>query len=115
MSTGISGRLTSTFFMALPADGTTGTIEVYYKYTAQNSPGPVHRRGTMRFNWNKGISSSEVNFSDDYIYDGNSTLTEALEFTASMLGSRILINAKNLTIGEGADADQFDFTLRHMA
>tara|TARA_Y100001954_G_scaffold45817_1_gene47811 strand:- start:601 stop:2211 length:1611 start_codon:yes stop_codon:yes gene_type:complete len=115
VSTGISGRLTSTFFMALPADGTTGTIEVYYKYTAQNSPGPVHRRGTMRFNWNKGISSSEVNFSDDYIYDGNSTLTEALEFTASMLGSRILINAKNLTIGEGADADQFDFTLRHMA
>ena len=57
----------------------------------------------------------QVNFSDDYIYDGNSTLTEALEFTASMLGSRILINAKNLTIGEGADADQFDFTLRHMA
>lgn len=115
VSTGISGRLTSTFFMALPADGITGTIEVYYKYTAQNSPGPVHRRGTMTFNWNKDISSSIVNFADDYVYDGNSTLTEALEFSASLSGSRIQINAKNLTIGEGADADQFDFTLRHMA
>ena len=111
----IGGRNTSTYFMGLPADTQTGTVHVHYTYRAQNSPGPIHRRGIMKIDWNKGVSGTAVSFQDDFQVSGNDTLTEALVFTAALNGAKVLINCKNTTLAEGNDADEFNFELKHYA
>lgn len=117
VSTTIGGNLVSEYFMGLPADQDRGTVEVHYKYTAENAPveGAVHRRGVITVNWNKFVSSTEVSFSDEYTFSGDDTKSESLEFTATLTGDKISINARNSTLDEANENDQFDFTLRHMA
>ena len=112
--TQIGGNLVSEFFMALPAESNKGTIYVDYEYTAENGSGEAYRKGTMSFIWNKDVSGTNVIFGDDYIYEGNSSLSAALIFTAQLSGSRIVINQRNSTLGDGVtDADHFSFTIRH--
>ena len=96
-------------------DTQTGTVHVHYTYRAQNSPGPIHRRGIMKIDWNKGVSGTAVSFQDDFQVSGNDTLTEALVFTAALNGAKVLVNCKNTTLAEGNDADEFNFELKHYA
>ncbi len=113
MSTTIGGLLDDEYFMGLPAPVDRGVIEVDYCYTAQNTPGPVQRRGTWKFEWNRLVSSTDLDFGDDFTYIGNSSLLNALEFRATLGGSKITIEAKNLTLDEGIETDEFKFTLTY--
>lgn len=112
VSTTIGGLLDYEYFMGLPAPVDRGVIEVEYCYTAQNTPGPVQRRGTWKLEWNK-LVSSDLDFGDDFTYIGNSSLLNALEFRATLGGSKITIEAKNLTLDEGLETDEFKFTLTY--
>jgi hypothetical protein len=114
VSTSILGKLDYEYFMGLPAPVDKGVILVEYRYTANNTPGPVARRGTWRFEWNKSLSTSTVDFGDDFTFTGNSTLLNALEFRANLSANKILIEVKNLTLDEGVGSDDFTFTSTYM-
>ena len=113
VTTTIGGILTYEYFMGLPALTDRGVIEVDYKYTAENAPGPVHRRGTWRLEWNRELSGTDIDFGDDYTYSGNSSKLEALEFRATLSGNKIFIDCQNLTLDEGIDTDEFTFTVSY--
>ena len=115
VSTTIGGILSFQYFMGLPATVDRGVIEVTYKYVAQNTPGPVHRRGVWRLEWNKDVSGTEVDFGDDYYYSGDSSKRESLEFRATLSGNKILIDCQNLTLAEGIETDEFNFNISYQS
>ena len=59
------------------------------------------------------LDENDLDFGDDFTYIGNSSLLNALEFRATLGGSKITIEAKNLTLDEGLETDEFKFTLTY--
>lgn len=113
VKTEIGGNLTYEYFMGLPAPVVKGRILVDYRYTADNTPGPVSRRGQWTLDWNKDVSGTALDFGDDFTFSGNSSLLNSLEFRGTLTGTKINIEVKNLTLGEGVGSDEFTFNITY--
>lgn len=110
------GPLTSsTKFMQLPVEMDNQTITLDYTYSAEVSPGPVFRHGTMTVTMNK--DNNELNLADEFTFTGNSSYTgNELSFTANRVGDKVEIKAVNTTLAEGSGiADLFEFTMKYNA
>jgi len=113
VKTEIGGNLVYTYFMGLPAPVDKGRILVDYRYNANNTPGPVSRRGRWTLDWNKNVSGTDLDFGDDFTFIGNSSLLNSLEFRGTLSGNKISIEVKNLTLDEGVGSDDFTFNITY--
>ncbi len=113
VKTEIGGNLVYTYFMGLPAPVIKGRIIVDYRYTANNTPGPVSRRGQWILDWNKDVSGTDLDFGDDFTFIGNSSLVNSLDFRGTLSGNKISIEVKNLTLDEGVGTDEFTFNITY--
>ena len=87
------------------------TIILEYTYSAQISPGPVYRTGTMKMIWND--LNSETHFADEFDYTGNSSFTgEELEFQLNRLGDKLELKCINTF---SPTVDRFEFTMKYIA